>query len=120
MIDDSEAGLRLSERFTKVATRDLYEASPIIEGLQGAFIARQQRGRILPEEPVHVRATTFGNVAISIPDGHRCSEALSVATTKRSNETHLCQASGSDIRRSKRSGPPGARSCILQRSASRR
>lgn len=65
MIDDSEAGLRLSERFTKVATCDLYEASPIIERLQGAFIARPQCGRALPEEPVHVRATTFGNIAIS-------------------------------------------------------
>lgn len=66
MIDDREAGLSLAERFTKVATRDLCEASPMIERLQGAFIARPHRSSTqLAEEPVHVRATACGNVAIS-------------------------------------------------------
>jgi AraC-like DNA-binding protein len=61
----SEAGLRLSDRFTRVATRDLAEAKPAIETLQGAFIARPALTRSASEQAVHVRAATCGNVAIS-------------------------------------------------------
>ena len=64
-MDDREAGLSLAERFTRVATRDLHEAGPMIERLQGGFIARPHCGSGLPEEAVHVRAAACGNVAIS-------------------------------------------------------
>ncbi|MGK5078708.1 AraC family transcriptional regulator [Janthinobacterium sp. HLX7-2] len=61
----SEAGLRLSDRYTKVATRDLAEASPAIEKLQGAFVARPTATRAAGEQAVHVRAAACGHVAIS-------------------------------------------------------
>jgi AraC-like DNA-binding protein len=61
----SEAGLRLSDRFTRVATRDLAEARPAIETLQGAFVARPALARSAREQAVHVRAATCGDVAIS-------------------------------------------------------
>lgn len=64
MIIDSESGLRLSERYTRVATPDLGEAGAVIEQLQGAFTARPA-GATAREQPVHVRAIACGHVAIS-------------------------------------------------------
>lgn len=60
-----DTGLRLAERYTRVATRDLAEASPAIEKLQGAFVARPMATRSRCELPVHVRAASCGHVAIS-------------------------------------------------------
>jgi AraC-like DNA-binding protein len=62
---NSETGLKLSDRYTRVATRDLAEASPAIEKLQGAFLARPAANRSACERPVHVRAAVCGHVAIS-------------------------------------------------------
>lgn len=61
----SEAGLRLADRYTRVATRDLAEASPAIEKLQGAFVARPGDTRNRCEQPVYVRAAACGHVAVS-------------------------------------------------------
>lgn len=61
----SETGLRLADRYTRVAARDLAEARPVIEKLQGAFDARLGAARNRCEQPVHVRAATCGNVAVS-------------------------------------------------------
>ena len=44
----------------------------MIERLQGGFIARPHCGSGLPEEPVHVRSTACGNVAISTFKFGRC------------------------------------------------
>lgn len=65
MILHSEAGLRLADRYTRVATCDLAEASPAIEKLQGSFVARQGATRNRCEQPVHVRAAACGQVAVS-------------------------------------------------------
>lgn len=65
MVYESEAGLRLSDRYTEVATRDLAEASPVIEKLQGAFVVRSKPAMASRDEPVHVRAAMCGRVAIS-------------------------------------------------------
>jgi AraC-like DNA-binding protein len=62
---DSVAGLRLSDRYTKVATSDFGEACPIIERLHGAFVAHPRARGAADDEPVHVRAASFGPVAIS-------------------------------------------------------
>lgn len=65
MMSHSETGLRLADRFTRVATGDLAEARPAIEKLQGAFDVRLGATRDRCEQPVHVRAATCGNVAVS-------------------------------------------------------
>jgi AraC-like DNA-binding protein len=62
---ESEAGLRLSDQFTKVNTCDLAEASPAIEQLQGHFFARPRAGVVSGVEPVYVRAASCGHVAVS-------------------------------------------------------
>lgn len=61
---ENVAGLRLSDRYTKVATCDLGEACPVIEKLQGAFVA-QPGAAAASDHPVHVRAATCGGIAIS-------------------------------------------------------
>jgi hypothetical protein len=61
----SETGLRLADRYTRVVARDLAEARPAIEKLQGAFDARLGATGNRYEQPVHVRAATCGNVAMS-------------------------------------------------------
>jgi AraC-like DNA-binding protein len=60
----SDAGLRLSDRYTSVAALDLDEAKPAITRLQGSFSARPAAVR-QPERPVHVRAAMCGQVALS-------------------------------------------------------
>ncbi|WP_137174150.1 AraC family transcriptional regulator [Massilia sp. HP4] len=64
MFCETEAGLLLSDRFTRVATPDLCQATPAIEGLQGPFLARQ-KGAGAAREPVRVRAADCGRVAVS-------------------------------------------------------
>lgn len=62
---ESVAGLRLSDRYTEVATRDLGEACPVIERLQGAFVARPHMASDAHADQVHVRAAWCGGVAMS-------------------------------------------------------
>lgn len=60
----SDAGLRLSDRYTRVAARDLDEARPAITHLQGSFSAHPAPAR-QPERPVQVRSAMCGQVAVS-------------------------------------------------------
>ncbi len=62
---ESVAGLRLSDRYTAVATRDLGEACPLIQKLQGAFVAHPRAGSDEHADPVHVRAAACGGIAMS-------------------------------------------------------
>jgi AraC-like DNA-binding protein len=62
---ESIAGLRLSDRYTAVATCDFGEARPVIEKLQGAFVARPRAGSEAQAEPVQVRAAACGGIAMS-------------------------------------------------------
>jgi AraC-like DNA-binding protein len=65
VICTNSVGLLLSDRFTRVLTADLLKASPVIEGIQGAFVANEKRlGRDCPG-PVHVRAAACGKVGVS-------------------------------------------------------
>lgn len=64
MFCETEAGLLLSDRFVRVATPDLVQATPAIERLQGPFVARP-KGAGAPREPVRVRAADCGRVAVS-------------------------------------------------------
>lgn len=64
MMEDGHAGLLLDDRFVGVDTRDLREAGPAIERLQGPFSARPRRiGKAA--ESIRVRAATCGRVAVS-------------------------------------------------------
>ena len=62
---ESEASLRLSDTYTKVVSCDLGAATPVIEQLQGSFLARPRHARSSSAEPVHVRAAPCGRVAVS-------------------------------------------------------
>ncbi|PJJ06675.1 AraC-like DNA-binding protein [Janthinobacterium sp. 67] len=64
MFCETEAGLLLSDRFIRIATPDLVQATPAIERLQGPFIARPKGAGAL-REPVRVRAADCGRVAVS-------------------------------------------------------
>jgi AraC-like DNA-binding protein len=65
MMGDSEADLLLSDRFVKVSTPDLREASAAIERLQGPFKARPKAGHGAGVSPIRVRAASCGKVALS-------------------------------------------------------
>jgi AraC-like DNA-binding protein len=65
MMGDSEADLLLSDRFVKVSTSDLREASAAIERLQGPFKARPKAGHSAGVSPIRVRAASCGKVALS-------------------------------------------------------
>jgi AraC-like DNA-binding protein len=65
MMGDSEADLLLSDRFVKVSTPDLREASRAIERLQGPFKVRQKPTVSDDFSPIRVRAASYGRVALS-------------------------------------------------------
>jgi AraC-like DNA-binding protein len=65
MMGDSEADLLLSDRFVKVSTPDLHEASRAIERLQGPFKVRQKATVGGGQSPIRVRAASCGKVALS-------------------------------------------------------
>jgi AraC-like DNA-binding protein len=65
MMGDSEADLLLSDRFVRVSTPDLREASGAIEKLQGPFKARPKGAGNGAAAPIRVRATSCGKVALS-------------------------------------------------------
>lgn len=64
MMDDGDAGLLLDDRFIGVETRDLCQASPAIERLQGPFSARPRCGGKVAG-PIRVRAAACGRIAVS-------------------------------------------------------
>lgn len=64
MFCESEAGLLLCDRFIRVATPDLAQATPAIERLQGPFVTRL-KGPSAARAVVRVRATDCGLVAVS-------------------------------------------------------
>ncbi|MGJ7916192.1 AraC family transcriptional regulator [Massilia sp. LXY-6] len=65
MTDDSAACLSLADRYTKVTTCDLGEASSVIEKMQGPFIALQQGTSVQPDGQVRVRAASCGTIGLS-------------------------------------------------------
>jgi AraC-like DNA-binding protein len=65
MMGDSEADLLLSDRFVRVSTPDLREASAAIERLQGPFRARPKAACGAEVSPIRVRAASCGKVALS-------------------------------------------------------
>lgn len=65
MMGGSEADLLLSDRFVRVSTPDLREASAAIERLQGPFRAKPKAGAGTGASPIRVRAASCGKVALS-------------------------------------------------------
>jgi hypothetical protein len=65
MMGESEADLLLSDRFVRVSTPDLREASPAIERLQGPFNARPKGVGNGAAAPICMRAASCGKVALS-------------------------------------------------------
>lgn len=65
MTHESAPGLRLSDQYTKVATCDLNEATPVIEKMQGPFVAHPMRPTADCDGPVLVRAASCGSIGVS-------------------------------------------------------
>jgi AraC-like DNA-binding protein len=60
---EDQTDLLLSDRFSKVATADVLVARPVIEQLQGAYLARPRS--MTPRSDMRIRAAYFGDVSIS-------------------------------------------------------
>jgi AraC-like DNA-binding protein len=60
---EDQTDLLLSDRFSKVATADVLVARPVIEQLQGAYLARPRS--VTPRGAMQIRAAHFGDVSIS-------------------------------------------------------
>jgi AraC-like DNA-binding protein len=63
MSREDQTGLLLADRFSKVATADVLVARPVIEKLQGPYIARSKASNHRRE--MQIRAAQFGDVSIS-------------------------------------------------------
>jgi AraC-like DNA-binding protein len=63
MRQEDQTDLLLSDRFSKVATADVLVARPVIEQLQGAYLARPRT--LTPHREMQIRAAHFGDVSIS-------------------------------------------------------
>jgi AraC-like DNA-binding protein len=63
MRPDDQADLFLSDRFRKVATTDVLVARPVIEQLQGSYLAHPRTSK--PHREMQIRAAHFGEVSIS-------------------------------------------------------
>jgi AraC-like DNA-binding protein len=60
---EDQTDLLLSDRFSKVATADVLVARPVIEQLQGPYLARPRTPA--PRREMRIRAARFGDVSIS-------------------------------------------------------
>jgi AraC-like DNA-binding protein len=60
---EDQTDLLLSDRFSKVATADVLVARPVIEKLQGAYLARPRT--VNAHREMQIRAAHFGDVSIS-------------------------------------------------------
>jgi AraC-like DNA-binding protein len=60
---EDQTDLLLSDRFSKVATADVLVARPVIEQLQGSYLARPKTAS--PRREMQIRAADFGDVSIS-------------------------------------------------------
>lgn len=60
---EDQTDLLLSDRFSKVATADVLVARPVIEQLQGPYLARPRATS--PRREMQIRAAHFGDVSIS-------------------------------------------------------
>jgi AraC-like DNA-binding protein len=63
MSREEQTGLLLADRFSKVATADVLVARPVIEKLQGPYLARPKAPDLRRE--MQIRAAQFGEVSIS-------------------------------------------------------
>lgn len=63
MSREDQTGLLLADRFSKVATADVLIARPVIERLQGPYLARPKASNDRRE--MQIRAAQFGEVSIS-------------------------------------------------------
>jgi AraC-like DNA-binding protein len=64
-MDDSVAGLHLADRYTKITTCDLREASSVIEKMQGPFLMGHRGSPVQSGDQVHVKAVACGNIGLS-------------------------------------------------------
>jgi AraC-like DNA-binding protein len=63
MSREDQTDLLLSDRFRKVATADVLVARPVIEQLQGSYLARPRT--LTPHREMQIRAARFGDASIS-------------------------------------------------------